>query len=87
MSPRIGITADVRGEFVKLRHDYIAAVIHAGGVPLLLSPPRSGTGRGMETLDGAVSIDSFVDAVDGLLIPGGGDLMPGYYGEEVSVPP
>ncbi len=87
MNPKIGITADVHGEFVRLRHEYVAAVIHAGGVPLLLSPPRSGRGRGQGASDGTVSIDGFVDAIDGLLIPGGGDLMPGCYGEEVRVPP
>jgi len=48
---------------------YVQAVMTAGGVPLLIPP----------NLD-VDELMSILDLVDGLLIPGGGDVDPEYYG-------
>jgi putative glutamine amidotransferase len=80
-SPRIGVTAALReesesiaqnplGRFVRTDLDYVRGVSEAGGVPVVLSPSLSL--RAAETL---------LDGLDGLLLSGGPDLDPGYYGE------
>lgn len=65
--PIIGITADIDGAYLRLRQNYCEAVEDAGGIPLLL-PPGS-------------PIERYASIIDGLLIPGGADLDPAYYGE------
>jgi putative glutamine amidotransferase len=81
-SPRIGVTAALReetesvaqnplGRFVRTDLDYVERVSEAGGVPVVLSPSLSL--RAAETL---------LDRLDGLLLSGGPDLDPGYYGEK-----
>jgi putative glutamine amidotransferase len=80
LAPIIGVTASLRedsestasrplGFFVRADLDYIAGVAQAGGVPVVL-PPIPETAEDM------------MRGVDGLLLPGGSDLDPGYYGEE-----
>jgi putative glutamine amidotransferase len=80
-SPRIGVTAALReetesisqnpsGRFERTDMDYVKGVSEAGGVPVLLSPSLSL--RAAEVL---------LDGLDGLLLSGGPDLDPGYYGE------
>ena len=80
-SPKIGVTAALRGKtesisqnpsgrFVRTDLDYVKGVSEAGGVPVLLSPSLSL--RAAEVL---------LDGLDGLLLSGGPDLDPGYYGE------
>ncbi|NTU43615.1 MAG: type 1 glutamine amidotransferase, partial [Nitrospirales bacterium] len=54
-----------------LRQTYVSAVQRAGGLPFLL-PPGS-------------DLPVVADIIDGLLLPGGDDILPLYYGEEVSV--
>jgi len=76
MKPRIGISCalgDGAPESYVLRASYVEAVASSGGVPLLL-PCVAET-------DPA----EFAQAVDGLLLAGGGDLDPVYYGEEPRV--
>lgn len=65
--PVIGITVDVHEDRLALRANYAEAVEEAGGLPLLLPP---GTGAG-----------DYARGIDGLLIPGGEDMEPSYYGE------
>lgn len=83
---KIGITTDLEGTFVKLKRDYVSAVAAAGGVPLLLAPWGRNTagdhGDGHETED----LDEVMETIDGLLIPGGDDVPPEYYGEDFAVP-
>ncbi len=75
MKPVIGITpspstdALAHGTFVRyaMAAPYVAAVLAAGGVPVVL-PPQD---------DHAVPL---LDAVDGLLLSGGGDVEPSRYG-------
>jgi len=76
--PVIGITldSDVGGSYSRypwyaIRHNYVDAVIDAGGIPLLL--PYS-----------YKLLDEYASRIDGLLIPGGFfDICPSHYGEEV----
>lgn len=80
-SPRIGVTAALRegtesieqnplGCFVRTDLDYVKAVSEAGGVPVVLPPSVS-----------LRAAEALLDSVDGLLLSGGPDLEPAYYGE------
>lgn len=80
MAPIIGVTATLKhdsepvgtrplGSFVRADLDYVASVAQAGGVPVVLPP--------------IVEVaEEVVRGIDGLLLSGGSDLDPGYYGEE-----
>lgn len=80
-SPKIGVTAALReetesisqnpsGRFVRTDLDYVKGVSEAGGVPVILSPSLS-----------LQAAEALLDGLDGLLLSGGPDLDPGYYGE------
>jgi putative glutamine amidotransferase len=82
LPPIIGITATLKedadvvaerplGRFVRADLDYVEGVAGAGGVPVVLPP----TGN-----EGAA--ESVLHSIDGLLLSGGSDVDPGYYGEE-----
>ena len=82
MTPIIGITATLKedvdavaerplGRFVRADLDYVEGVAGAGGVPVVLPPV--GTERAAEAI---------IRGLDGLLLSGGSDLDPSYYGEE-----
>jgi putative glutamine amidotransferase len=84
LGPIIGITATLKedvetvaerplGRFVRIDLDYVEGVAGAGGVPVVLPP------LGDERV--AMSV---VGSIDGLLLSGGSDLDPGYYGEETA---
>jgi putative glutamine amidotransferase len=66
--PIIGITLDVEGEYLRLRQAYPEAILIAGGIPLMIPPLN----------------DPYLiaETIDGLLIPGGGDIDPSYYAED-----
>lgn len=66
--PVIGVTMDVDGEYLMLKRHYASAVTGSGGIPVFI--PHVDDPRV------AASI------IDGLLIPGGGDIDPSYYSEE-----
>jgi putative glutamine amidotransferase len=70
-APLIGITMYGRenGRF-SLPFEYVDSVRRAGGVPLLLAPGETRSSR-------------WFDAVDGLILAGGGDLAPDTYGGAV----
>jgi len=81
LPPIIGITATLKedmdavaerplGRFVRTDLDYVEGVAGAGGAPVELPP-------GDKRADEAV-----IGSLDGLLLSGGSDLDPGYYGEE-----
>lgn len=77
-APLIGITSSHRKnkqgtEIVNLPEAYVAAVSHAGGVPLVISPslPES-------------SVNHLIDQLDGFLLSGGDDIHPGFYGGEMN---
>ena len=80
MGPIIGVTATLKedpqlmatrplGSFVRADLDYVVGVADAGGVPVVL-PPIPGTAGKM------------AERIDGLLLSGGSDLDPSYYGEK-----
>lgn len=55
---------------VYVNNDYIESVIEAGGIPLVLP-----------ITDDEAVIDSYIDTIDGLILTGGHDVSPRYYGE------
>jgi putative glutamine amidotransferase len=80
--PRIGVTAALREEtvstgqnplerFVRADPEYVRAVSEAGGSPVVIPPSL-----------GFRAAEALLDGLDGLLLSGGPDLDPGYYGEE-----
>ncbi len=69
--PIIGLTVDVKEAYASLRERYYQQVITAGGVPLLL-PPTSDLS----------TLISYIDLLDGVILTGGGDCDPRWYGEE-----
>ena len=82
MIPVIGVTATLKedveesatrplGRFVRADFDYVDGVAQAGGAPVVLPPAMD-----------ARAADSVIDGLDGLLLSGGSDLHPSYYGEE-----
>jgi putative glutamine amidotransferase len=82
LTPVIGITATLRedvdrvaerplGKFVRAGLDYVEGVTEAGGIPVVLPP-----------VVGLRAAEALLDRMDGLLLSGGSDLDPGYYGEE-----
>jgi putative glutamine amidotransferase len=65
--PIIGITTDIEGEYLRIKHHYSNAIIKAGGLPILIPPGGNPV--------------FYSERIDGLLIPGGNDLDPSYYHE------
>jgi putative glutamine amidotransferase len=65
--PVIGITMEKEGEQVKMKHFYSDAIQKTGGIPVFLPPGQN--------------VSDYAGYIDGLLIPGGDDLDPWYYGE------
>ena len=72
-APRIAVGGVVRtwdgGERTGVNGAYVRSVVAAGGVPLVLSP-----------LIGAAHAARALDAADGLLLTGGEDVDPAWYG-------
>jgi putative glutamine amidotransferase len=82
LPPIIGITATLKedvdavaerplGRFVRTDLDYVEGVAGAGGAPVVLPPV------GDES-----AAEALIHSLDGLLLSGGSDLDPCYYGEE-----
>ena len=80
MTPVIGVTANLRedpkseeqrplGHFVRADFDYVDGVVGAGGIPMVLPPIVE-------------MAEKVARRIDGLLLSGGSDLDPIYYGEE-----
>ena len=67
--PVIGIPTSSRDENGRfgLPATYVDAVRRAGGLPLLIPP-------------GETQLDAFLEMIDGLILPGGGDIDPKLYG-------
>lgn len=80
MTPIIGVTATIKkdvdpvaerplGRYVRSDLDYVSGIAQAGGVPVVLPPFAERAGE-------------MARAIDGLVLSGGSDLDPRYYGEE-----
>ncbi|KYC79799.1 MULTISPECIES: gamma-glutamyl-gamma-aminobutyrate hydrolase family protein [Heyndrickxia] len=70
MKPVIGITCSANQTSQYLADDYIKAVRMAGGVPVLLPA------------GGEADIPLLLSKTDGILLSGGGDVDPSWFGEE-----
>lgn len=71
MRPIIGITCITMDSGNGIGIDYIRAIEHAGGTPILLPLVKDNS-----------CIADFPDLIDGLLLSGGVDVDPCHYGEE-----
>lgn len=73
MRPIIGICGSYLADTqqILLRDTYTAAVLEAGGLPLILPVTKDD-----------LTIGELLDRIDGLLLSGGGDVDPACYGEE-----
>lgn len=71
--PLIGISGSIETKEprVFLLQTYFNAISRAGGIPLLLNPHMS-----------EAAIEQCMDALDGLLLAGGGDVDPRHFGQE-----
>ena len=79
MRPIIGITQDMelkqdgKGFWAYLDSNYARAIYRFGGMPLMIP-----------ILDTEGAAADFVNRIDGLLLSGGDDIHPRYYGEEIT---
>ena len=79
--PRIAITVDqeqhpVRGPMYYIRRSYVAAILRAGGLPILVPACLDGLDdRGIAALAAEILAN-----VEGIVVTGGGDLPPSAYG-------
>lgn len=69
--PLIGISSNVHGESIGATNPYINAVRNAGGVPIVLP---------CDTCE--ANIEVMLSNLDGIVLTGGEDVDPRYYGEE-----
>lgn len=72
MIPVIGIVPSLKNGQFLLNEEYVARIVQAGGEALLLPPVNS--------------LQHQVDRMSGVLLSGGGDMHPDYYGESRAVP-
>ncbi len=92
MKPVIGITSDYKRKTYKLKQDYVKAILYAGGLPIVISPFFANNPLGQKSLNSNLSLDKntyiaqIAELIDGLLLSGGDDISPYYYGEKISVP-
>lgn len=81
--PIIGINGNLTkdGKYAKLSQEYSRAVLKAGGIPVILPSLTLSSFR----RDGASNdiLERILDRIDGLLLSGGHDLSPIFYGEKI----
>jgi putative glutamine amidotransferase len=68
-NPIVGITMDIEGEYLRIKHHYSVSIIKAGGIPVFLPPSGNAV--------------FYAEIIDALLIPGGHDINPSYYHEDI----
>lgn len=71
LSPIIGVVPNIDQEKYSIREEYLKAVLDAGGLPFILPLVTSST-----------DISEVFNNLHGLLLTGGDDVDPSYYGEE-----
>ena len=71
--PLIGISGshNVADRQMFVRENYMQSVLRAGGIPVLLPE-----------IEDEETAKAILDRLDGLLLAGGGDVLPSRYGEE-----
>ncbi len=67
MKPVIGITIDFEDQYYKIKEYYSDSIEKYGGIPIFL--PYS-------------KVEDYVRIIDGLVLSGGKDVIPAYYGEK-----
>lgn len=85
MRPIIGITSDLKENKITLKEDYLKAILNAGGLPVII-PPANNDGSKSEKSLSEDYIRGIADLINGLLLSGGADISPSYYGEKITVP-
>jgi putative glutamine amidotransferase len=68
-NPIVGITMDIEGEYLRMKHHHSVSIIRAGGIPVFLPPSGNAI--------------FYAEIIDALLIPGGRDINPSYYHEDI----
>ncbi|MDE2059715.1 MAG: gamma-glutamyl-gamma-aminobutyrate hydrolase family protein [candidate division NC10 bacterium] len=85
MRPKIGITSwhhwDDDERWEAILEAYPRAVLQAGGLPLIL--PSSHAETAPSPVEGPALAEAYLDAIDGLLLTGGADIHPSFYGQIV----
>ncbi len=71
MKPKIAVTLRLSDTSVYLPRIYIKTVLEFGGIPFMFSEIKD-----------EEDVEHIVNSVAGVLIPGGGDVHPKFYGEE-----
>jgi putative glutamine amidotransferase len=71
LKPLIGLNMDQDGNRFFLTSTYCEAVAEAGGIPVPIAPVRA--------LD---DLDAILEALDGVVLTGGGDIDPARYGQK-----
>lgn len=71
MKPTIGISANYKDGTSRIADAYVQAVALAGGIPLLIP-----------VLDDEAALATIINQIDGLVLSGGADIDPKYFGEE-----
>lgn len=66
----VGVTCSIDEKKIYLNRDYVQNIIKLGFVPLLISP------------DMKEKVVDSIDKISGLVISGGGDINPEFYGEK-----
>ena len=69
--PLIGISANTADIDLTLRRVYCDQIVRAGGVPMVLPP-----------VDDAEVLINMLEGIDGLVLTGGADYNPLWYGEQ-----
>ena len=72
MKPIIGITGGLDGDSLRLRQDYVSAIVNSGGLPVVLPVYQQAA--------------ELSDLIDGLLLTGGADIPAYLYGGKDTVP-
>lgn len=67
ISPRFTTSEKTGYQFIQINVDYIKQITNRGGIPLILTP--------------GINLDKALDMCDGILLIGGDDINPTYYGE------
>ncbi len=75
-TPLVGITCgyDYEKRRIYLKEGYYEAIYRCGGIAILIPPTKD-----------IAALDTLVERCDGILVSGGPDIDPKYYGEEISV--
>ncbi len=88
--PKIGITSwhyqDDEERWEAVLDGYSRAVLEAGGLPLILPTPHalnSAEACAEHSRSGSALIEEYLEAIDGLIMTGGADIHPSFYGQIV----